>query len=59
MITSTGQDVYINNDKFEIGRNFMTKIWNAARFIEMHSENNNYLNYILDDKSFSPDDQYI
>ena len=25
MITSTGQDVYINNDKFEIGRNFMTK----------------------------------
>lgn len=59
MITSTGQDVYINNDKFEIGRNFMTKIWNAARFIEMHSENSDYLNYILDDKSFSPDDQYI
>lgn len=59
MITSTGQDVYINNDRFEIGRNFMTKIWNAARFIEMHSKDNNHLNYELNEKSFSPDDQYI
>lgn len=59
MITSTGQDVYINNDKFEIGRNFMTKIWNAARFIEMHSEDNDYSNYKLNENSFSPDDQHI
>jgi valyl-tRNA synthetase len=38
MITATGQDVYLTNDKFEIGRNFGTKLWNAARFIEMHTE---------------------
>jgi valyl-tRNA synthetase len=25
----------VNKEKFEIGRNFTTKIWNAARFIEM------------------------
>ena len=37
----------------------MTKIWNAARFIEMHSEDNNYLNYKLNENGFSPDDQYI
>ena len=37
MITATGQDVYISDEKFEIGRNFGTKIWNAARFMEMHS----------------------
>jgi valyl-tRNA synthetase len=38
MLTATGQDVYISSEKFEIGRNFGTKIWNAARFMQMHSE---------------------
>jgi len=38
MITATGQDVYLSNDKFEIGRNFGTKIWNAARYIEMQGD---------------------
>ncbi len=37
-ITSTGMDVYVNMEKFEIGRNFATKIWNAARFIQMQME---------------------
>ena len=35
MITATGQDVYLSNEKFEIGRNFGTKLWNAARFMKM------------------------
>ncbi len=35
MLTATGQDVFLSNDKFEIGRNFATKIWNAARYIQM------------------------
>jgi valyl-tRNA synthetase len=35
MITATGQDVFLSNDKFEIGRNFGTKLWNAARFMRM------------------------
>ncbi|MEI6562743.1 MAG: valine--tRNA ligase [bacterium] len=35
MITATGQDVYLSNEKFEIGRNFGTKIWNAARYMQM------------------------
>ena len=38
MITATGQDVFLSNDKFEIGRNFGTKLWNAARFMEMHTQ---------------------
>jgi len=37
-ITATGQDVFVDMDKFEIGRNFATKIWNAARFMKMHGE---------------------
>ncbi|MFT5494686.1 MAG: valyl-tRNA synthetase [Kiritimatiellia bacterium] len=54
MLTATGQDVQLTvgfdkdgelNDKlrdefkdFEIGRNFATKIWNAARFMQMQGE---------------------
>lgn len=41
MITATGQDVYLSNDKFEIGRNFGTKLWNAARFMKMQEEKDN------------------
>ena len=36
-LTATGQDVYISREKFELGRNFGTKIWNAARFLQLHS----------------------
>ncbi|MDD5130265.1 MAG: valine--tRNA ligase [Candidatus Omnitrophica bacterium] len=32
-ITSQGQDIYLSKEKFEQGRNFANKIWNAARFI--------------------------
>ncbi len=35
--TSPGIDVFISMDKFEIGRNFGTKLWNAARFIQLHA----------------------
>jgi len=31
-------DVYVNMEKFEIGRNFATKVWNAARFMKMHMQ---------------------
>jgi valyl-tRNA synthetase len=38
MLTATGQDVHISTEKFEIGRNFGTKLWNAARFMQMHTK---------------------
>ncbi len=37
-ISTPGVDIQLSTDKFEIGRNFGTKIWNAARFITMHAE---------------------
>ena len=40
MITATGQDVFLSSEKFEIGRNFGTKIWNAARFMHIHAAKN-------------------
>ena len=35
LITSLECDTKVNKEKFEIGRNFTTKIWNAAKFIEL------------------------
>ncbi len=35
-ITATGQDVFLSMEKFEIGRNFANKIWNASRFVMMN-----------------------
>ncbi|MBI4549647.1 MAG: valine--tRNA ligase [Candidatus Omnitrophica bacterium] len=32
MLTASGQDAYLSKEKFELGRNFTNKIWNAARF---------------------------
>ena len=61
-LTATGQDVYISKEKFELGRNFGTKIWNAARFMQ------SYMDGAAPDVSDPPaldpalltaDDQYI
>ena len=32
-ITSVGQDVFLSKEKFQLGRNFANKLWNAARFV--------------------------
>ncbi len=34
-ITAQGQDVFLSRERFEQGRNFANKIWNAARFVLM------------------------
>jgi valyl-tRNA synthetase len=36
MVLNSGQDIYISNEKFEIGRNFANKLWNASRFVIMN-----------------------
>ena len=33
MLTTEGQDVKLAPTRFELGRNFMNKIWNAARYV--------------------------
>jgi len=38
-LTSEGQDINLAESKFEMGRNFSNKIWNAFRFIAMNREN--------------------
>ncbi|MDO9540981.1 MAG: valine--tRNA ligase [Kiritimatiellia bacterium] len=64
MVTATGQDVFLSDDKFEIGRNFLTKVWNAARFIQMNdkvpppsSADNEVVPF--SGHGLSPDEQFI
>lgn len=35
-ITSQGQDVFLSKSKFDIGRNFANKLWNASRYVMMN-----------------------
>ena len=35
MLTSEGQDVKLAESRFEMGRNFANKVWNASRFVLM------------------------
>jgi len=35
-ITAQGQDVFLSKERFEQGRNFANKIWNASRFVLMN-----------------------
>ena len=39
-ITAQGQDVFLSAQKFEIGRNFANKLWNASRFVLMNLKEN-------------------
>ncbi|MBI3313637.1 MAG: valine--tRNA ligase [Candidatus Omnitrophica bacterium] len=38
MIMLSAQDVYLSREKFEVGRNFTNKLWNASRFALMNLE---------------------
>ena len=38
LVMLASQDVYLSREKFEVGRNFTNKIWNAARFVFMNLE---------------------
>jgi len=61
MLTATGQDVYVSKEKFEIGRNFGTKIWNAARFMQMNLEKEGIKasDIKLNPEQWRPDDWHI
>ena len=48
MLTSEGQDINLSESKFEMGRNFSNKIWNAFRFLMMNAGQN------LLDSEFDP-----
>ena len=38
LVTYGGQDIKVSDERFEYGRNFANKIWNASRFVLMNLE---------------------
>ena len=55
LLTTEGQDIKLSESKFEMGRNFANKIWNAARFVLMNinpDENNKKTTLQIDNYSF-------
>jgi len=38
LIINSGQDIFISKEKFEIGRNFANKIWNASRLVLLNCD---------------------
>ena len=61
LITSLECDTKVNREKFEIGRNFTTKIWNAAKFFEMKAAEAGALPALASLKAadLSADDRHI
>ena len=57
-ITSQGQDVFLSKDKFELGRNFANKLWNASRYVLMNLDENS-LEGGLPEDSLSLADRWI
>lgn len=41
LIMNSGQDLFISKEKFEGGRNFANKIWNASRLVLLNTEDQN------------------
>ena len=39
LMAPQGLDVLFSKDRLEIGRNFMNKLWNACRFVDMNKPN--------------------
>lgn len=54
-----GSDIALSEDKIRAQRNFVNKIWNASRFVEMLSDRNDTVDTKLDPARLNEDDKQI
>src|SRR5205085_6201518 len=52
-IAPSGQDIRFDEKQIEEGRNFATKLWNVARFRQMHGPSSDSFGAKIDDKPLS------
>ena len=59
MLTVEGQDVKLNENKFEMGRNFINKVWNAARFAIMNLQSDGLPDVQIKEDDYLFEDTWI
>jgi valyl-tRNA synthetase len=59
VLTTEGQDVKLSPTKFEMGRNFANKVWNASRFVLMNLEGLTSPEKPLSDEDLDVSDRWI
>ncbi|MDR4510011.1 MAG: valine--tRNA ligase [Candidatus Brocadiaceae bacterium] len=59
ILTTEGQDLKLSESKFEMGRNFTNKLWNAARFILMNLEEEQPGKRVFKRPDFQFEDKWI
>ncbi|MBU6391486.1 MAG: valine--tRNA ligase [Planctomycetes bacterium] len=59
VLTTEGQDIKLSESKFEMGRNFTNKLWNAARFIMMNLEEEHPKEIKLGTTDYQFEDRWI
>jgi len=57
-VTSQGQDVFLSKEKFDFGRNFANKLWNASRYVLMNA-NEAVINGEIDPKELQFPEKWI
>ena len=57
-ITSQGQDVYLSESKFDLGRNFSNKLWNASRYVLLNLDDDTE-NWEIDTEKLTLPDKWI
>ncbi len=59
MLTVEGQDIKLNENKFEMGRNFINKVWNAARFAIMNLQSDGLPDVQIKEDDYLDEDIWI
>ena len=59
LMAPQGLDVLFSKKRLEIGRNFMNKIWNASRFIQMNIPNKANLKFEIDYEKLELPERWI
>jgi len=59
LMAPQGLDVLFSNDRLEIGRNFMNKLWNASRFVQMNLDEEDIITTNLDELSLDLPEKWI
>ena len=59
LMAPQGLDVLFSKDRLEIGRNFMNKLWNACRFIEMNTPESWSNDFVVEQDGLELADKWI